>query len=70
MKMTGNCRQKEGHCPFSKNPTYHSGYTGKSGVETWFWCDYWSKPIRHIRTCTLAGDYARQRETFISERSE
>jgi len=71
MKMIGNCRQYNiGHCPFSRNPAFRSGFTGKSGPETWFWCSFHNKAIRNVKKCEFAGDYDKQKEAFQSERSE
>ncbi len=56
MKITGNCRSPRGLCPFLRGPLYHSGYTGKSGEDTWWWCKRHDGPVRHIGACDLAGD--------------
>lgn len=64
MKKLGNCEKwiQEGihkdfvRCPFLLFPRYHSGYTGKSGPETWWHCGLHKKPIRRIKTCYKAGD--------------
>ena len=66
MKMITNCRiYKTADCPFLRWPTCHAGYTSKSGPETWWHCAYHKKPIRHIKSCGMAGNHKLQKETWI-----
>jgi len=61
MKMLTNCRIfRVSDCPFLKWPICHSGYTGKSGEETWFYCSRLKKYIRHIKKCDIAGNNDKQ----------
>ena len=66
MKICNNCRSKKLLCPFLKYPMYHSGYTGKSGELTWYWCEFNKAFLRHIKKCELAGNKEKQREALIS----
>jgi hypothetical protein len=45
---------------------YHSGFTGKSGPETWWQCKFKQKYLRHIEKCELAGDYEKQKNEFVN----
>jgi len=38
-------------CKHIQLPYYHSGFTGKSGPETWWYCAKKNKPLRHIKQC-------------------
>ena len=71
MKMIGNCRfyGEYADCPFLRFPAFHSGYTSKSGKETWFHCVKHEKPIRHIKFCNLAGDPDKQKEVWIEDQA-
>jgi len=64
MRMSGNCLASGFRCPFLEYPRVHSGYTGKSGPDTWFYCGKTNEPIRRISKCALAGDANAQREAF------
>ena len=71
MRMRDNCRiPKIIDCPFLLYPLVHSGYTGKSGPETWFGCKLHKKPIRHIKSCELAGNKNLMTTTFIEYQYE
>jgi hypothetical protein len=56
---------KDHDCPLLRWPIYHSGYTGKSGEETWFFCNKYRKPIRHIKRCLVQGNVRAQGEEFV-----
>jgi hypothetical protein len=57
MKMTGNCKSVSlMDCPYLVWPEYHSGFTGKSGPETWWHCKKHNQAIRHIYFCELSGN--------------
>lgn len=65
MTITRNCRPyNSGSCPFLKWPLFQSGFTGKSGPETWFYCKKTGQAIRHMQSCTLAGDSDSQVEAW------
>jgi hypothetical protein len=55
--------------PLCRWPLFHSGYTSKSGEETWFHCARTKKPIRHINKCDLQGNTKTQREAFLEFKS-
>lgn len=42
-------------CPHFQLARYHSGYTGKSGPETWNWCEKKAEFLRHIKNCAIAA---------------
>lgn len=69
MKIKGNCREYTKdirfECPFLRRPFYHSGYTSKSGPETWWHCILLEKPIRNIPKCELAGNPGLHKEACI-----
>jgi hypothetical protein len=65
MKMINNCRMEDYDCLFLKWPMFHSGYTGKSGEETWFYCKRTRRPIRHIKKCDLQGNVDAQRDAYL-----
>ncbi len=68
MRVSDNCRIfRVADCPFLQFPYFHSGYTGKSGPETWYHCKRLKKAIRNIKTCELAGDYEAQKKKFIEK---
>ena len=79
MKMESNCHgvvpdaaERVGYkvfwCPFFKRPTYQAGFTGKSGPETWCWCERHRQYARHIDKCDVAGNPTLQREVWIASR--
>lgn len=69
MKITGNCRcfndRNRADCPYLRHPYYHSGYTGKSGPETWFMCVKHKAAVRNLKRCYLAGAPDKQQEDWI-----
>jgi len=70
MKITGNCRPKGSWCPFLRSPVYHSGFTGKSGPETWWQCLKFKKYTRNIGACPIAGNPEEQREAWIEQEAK
>jgi len=56
MKRDGNCISKKFECLFLRRPKYHSGYTGKSGLDTWWTCVHHQDAIRNIKSCEFAGN--------------
>ena len=57
-------------CPYLRFPMYHSGFTGKSGEETWWRCERKRKWLRHIKSCELSGNAELMKETYIHDRSK
>lgn len=71
MKMTGNCRvYRMADCPYLRWPFYHSGFTGKSGPETWWHCARTKKPIRYVRKCEFAGKPDEARKAWTEEKAK
>lgn len=64
MKMIGNCYDSQFDCPFRRGPSFHSGYTGKSGEKTWYRCIYHKDYQRNLKKCKLAGDPKKQKEAW------
>jgi hypothetical protein len=66
MKMSGNCTVIfRANCPFLRHPLYHAGYTGKSGLDTMYYCKLKKQCIRDIKFCKLSGKPEEQRETYL-----
>ena len=74
MRIKDNCRGRiQGTpftCPFLRSPMYHSGFTGKSGPETWWPCLRWKAYIRDIKECDLSGKPEMQRDTWIEHEAK
>ncbi len=69
MRMTDNCRiYQVAECPYLRSPRYHSGYTGKSGEETWWMCNYHRQAVRNVKKCALTGDPKLQRKNYLDKR--
>jgi len=64
MKMKDNCRlwHPNMECPHLRRPVFHSGYTGKSGPETWWRCLRHKKPVHNVKRCDFAGNPEKWRE--------
>lgn len=71
MKHSGNCTGimsdgKYHRCPFYRNPTYHSGFTGKTGPETWHYCKYNRDYPSQLKSCDLAGMPEKQKDFWTA----
>jgi len=68
MRILDNCR-KGGpdwfECPFLRLPMFHSGFTGKSGPETWWSCLKRKAYMRDIDACDLSGKPEEQTNAWI-----
>lgn len=54
---------KRPNCKYLRWPTFHAGYTGKSGPEASFGCALHKKLIRNIKHCEdYSGDYTGPQE--------
>ena len=71
MKMTENCRiyNARADCPFLRRPCYQSGFTGKSGPETWWMCGRHKSAVRHVKNCDIAADAEKQKETWLNDQT-
>lgn len=73
MKVWDNCRSREiGECPYFRSAIYHSGYTGKSGEETWNYCAKQKKYLRFIKKCAFAGSkegIQKAKDLFVEEQA-
>ncbi len=70
MKISGNCRDGRHVCPFLRTPTYHSGFTGKSGPETWNFCKYNKDYPCQLKSCDLAAQWDKQKDFWIDYAKE
>lgn len=76
MKMSGNCHiEGEAYCPFLQRPLFHSGYTGKSGEDTWWYCKHpdrlaEKRYIRNIKSCCLAGNKEAMKIEYLEVKAE
>ena len=65
----GQKEEERWRCPYLRTPVVHSGFTGKSGEETWWRCVRHKKAVRNVRKCDIAGDGQLQRDTHNDDRS-
>lgn len=56
-------------CPYLRTPLYQSGFTGKSGEDTYWQCIRHRSAVRHLKKCDIAGDGQLQRDTHQNDRS-
>jgi len=70
MRILDNCLSKTIRCPFLQYPMFHSGFTGKSGPETWWYCLHHQKYMRHIKKCSMMQNSELQRNTWRELQAE
>ena len=57
MNKYNNCMFTGFWCPHLLTPRFQSGFTGKDGIETWWYCEKKAEAIRNINKCEVGKAY-------------